>query len=150
MDRRPPADAAESEAAEAPGRLLVVDDLMINRMMLARWLARCGFEVVEAESGWRALELIETSRFDLVVLDIVMPAMSGLEVLRRIREIHAPDALPVFMASAKSEDAEISQALDLGADGYFIKPLDLPAVLVRIEATLADRRRGEAAKRKRA
>jgi CheY-like chemotaxis protein len=128
--------AAGRPRKNEPRRVLVVDDLTINRLLLVRWLGRNGFEAVEADSGERALEILADSRFDLVVLDVVMPGMNGFEVLRRIRRTHAADALPVFMATGKSEEREIALAAKLGANGYLIKPLDLPAALIRIKAAL--------------
>ena len=76
-------------------RLLVVDDIADNRTILSRRLVRRGFEVVEANGGRPALELIAQQPFDLVLLDITMPDLDGISVLKTIRESHSPSALPV-------------------------------------------------------
>jgi len=83
------------------GSLLVVDDDAMNRDMLSRRLARQGYTVAVAEDGERALKMIEGQTFDLVLLDIMMPGVSGLQVLEILRQRHSMADLPVIMATAK-------------------------------------------------
>jgi CheY-like chemotaxis protein len=83
------------------GSLLVVDDDEMNRDMLSRRLERRGYTVTNAADGQRALAMLDTQTFDLVLLDIMMPGISGLEVLRILRERRAVADLPVIMATAK-------------------------------------------------
>ena len=117
-------------------RLLVVDDIKENRAILLRRLARQGFEVAEATGGQDALDKVEREPFDLVLLDIMMPDVNGIEVLKRLRQRHSPASLPVIMVTANNESAETVQALRLGANDYITKPVDFPVALARIEAQL--------------
>jgi sigma-B regulation protein RsbU (phosphoserine phosphatase) len=120
-----------------PGHLLVVDDNEMNRDLLSRRLSKKGYRVQVAEGGARALEMIGTEAFDLVLLDIMMPGMDGMEVLERVRGDHGPDELPVIMATAKTESEDIVAALKLGANDYVTKPFDFPVVLARVQTQLA-------------
>jgi serine/threonine protein kinase/CheY-like chemotaxis protein len=121
--------------------LLVVDDVEANRDLLARRLQREGFEVVHAASGRAALDQLARHRIDLVLLDVMMPGLSGLDVLQAIRGNPATRSLPVIMATAKVDSADVIEALDLGADDYVTKPLDFPVVTARIRAALRTRAR---------
>ena len=124
----------------AQGSLLVVDDNPMNRDMLARRLARRGYTVVVAEDGYQALAMIEAQPFDLVLLDIMMPGINGLDVLKTLRQRYAVADLPVIMATAKDQSEDIVAALQLGANDYVTKPLDFPVVLARIQTQLALKR----------
>src|SRR5262245_15912790 len=106
------------------GNLLVVDDNEDNRDMPSRRLKRHGIWVDVAEDGSKALELIDAQKFDLVLLDIMMPGISGLDVLKRVRERHSITDLPVIMATAKDHTEDIVGALKMGANDYVTKPLD--------------------------
>jgi CheY-like chemotaxis protein len=119
--------------------LLVVDDSEMNRDMLRRRLERKGYRVITAENGEQALELVAREAIDLVLLDVMMPGLSGLDVLRILRSTPAGKDLPVIMATAKSDSTDIVEALDAGANDYVIKPLDVPVVIARIEAQLRGR-----------
>ena len=119
--------------------LLVVDDSEMNRDMLRRRLERKGYRVITAENGEQALELLAREAIDLVLLDVMMPGLSGLDVLRILRNTPAGKTLPVIMATAKSDSTDIVEALDAGANDYVIKPLDVPVVIARIEAQLRGR-----------
>ncbi len=129
------------------GPLLVVDDEEANRDMLARRLGRAGYRVEVAESARQALELLGRMPVDLVLLDIMMPDMSGVELLRLLRATYSPDELPVIMVSALSDSAQIVEALNLGANDYVTKPVDFLVARARIESQLA-RKRAEEALRK--
>ena len=118
------------------GKLLVVDDNEMNRDMLSRRLSRRGHTVVTAEDGQKALELIQQQSFDGVLLDIMMPGISGIEVLKSIRQSYSPSELPVIMATAKGDSEDVVTALKLGANDYVIKPLDFPIVLARVQTQL--------------
>jgi CheY-like chemotaxis protein len=116
--------------------LLVVDDNEMNRDMLGRRLEKKGYRVLEASDGATALELIAAEPIDLVLLDIEMPGLSGLDVLREVRKTRSGLQLPILMATARSDSADVVQALEAGANDYVIKPLDFPVVLARVEAQL--------------
>jgi DNA-binding response OmpR family regulator len=118
-------------------RLLVVDDLEDNRIVMTRRFQRRGFEVMEAERGREALEMIGVQRFDLVLLDIVMPDMDGFEVLARIRQIHSSTELPVIMVTARDGRVDIVQALELGANDYLVKPVDFDMAHASVQANVA-------------
>jgi sigma-B regulation protein RsbU (phosphoserine phosphatase) len=122
------------------GRLLVVDDDELNRDMLSRRLERKGYRVAVAADGPQALAMVAERPFDLVLLDVMMPGISGLEVLKVLRQEHAATALPVIMATARDQSDDIVQALRLGANDYVTKPLDFPVVLARIETQILLRR----------
>jgi phosphoserine phosphatase RsbU/P len=119
-----------------PGTLLVVDDDELNRDMLSRRLERKGYSVAVSPDGPGALALVEDRAFDLVLLDVMMPGLSGLEVLKLLREQHPATELPVIMATARDQSEEIVNALRLGANDYVTKPLDFPVVMARIETQL--------------
>jgi diguanylate cyclase (GGDEF)-like protein len=119
-----------------PVRLLVVDDSEDNRVLLNRRLTKRGFEVVEADSGLAALELISEQSFDLVLLDIMMPGIDGIEVLKRIRATQSPDRLPVLMVTAKACNTDMVQALEFGANDYITKPIDFPIAFARIKTQI--------------
>ena len=116
--------------------ILVVDDDELNRDMLSRRLERKEYKVLVASDGSEALELAGREVLDLVILDIMMPGMSGLEVLKILRQTRSTTELPVIMASAKGESQDVVNALELGANDYATKPLDFPVLLARIEAQL--------------
>jgi serine phosphatase RsbU (regulator of sigma subunit) len=117
--------------------LLIVDDEEMNREGLARRLQRHGYQVQGAGSGREAIELLGRCCFDLVLLDIMMPGMNGLEVLKFLRRLDSPLDLPIIMVTARGESADVVEALELGANDYLTKPLDFPVVLARIRTQLA-------------
>jgi serine/threonine protein kinase/CheY-like chemotaxis protein len=123
--------------------LLVVDDNEDNRDMLSRRLSRKGFTVLAAEDGETALDILEDKKVDLVLLDVMMPGLNGLEVLKIIRSTRSSTELPVIMATAKSDSEDVVEALELGANDYIIKPLDMPVVFARVQAHLRMKSRGE-------
>lgn len=126
--------------------ILVVDDEVMNRDMLCRRLDRRGYFTLSAADGQEALDLIEGTGCDLVLLDVQMPGMSGIEVLEAIRAKRGPDQLPVIMASARSDTDIVTTALAKGANDYVAKPLDFPIVLARVQTQLAMRAAVEALK----
>ena len=121
-------------------RLLIVDDIPDNRVLLRRRFERRGFEVVEAESGLTALELIDKESFDLVLLDIMMPGIDGIETLKRIRQQRSASVLPVIMVTGKTASENMVEALQLGANDYVTKPVDFAVALARVEAQISRKR----------
>ena len=120
--------------------LLIVDDEELNREGLARRLERHDYAVASAKSGREAIDALAERRFDLVLLDIMMPGMNGLEVLKFLRRVDSLIDLPIIMVTAKGESEDIVEAFELGANDYVTKPLDFPVVLARIRTQLALRR----------
>jgi DNA-binding response OmpR family regulator len=118
---------------DAGARVLVVDDEPIVREVLSRYLTRAGFEVSAAADGQVALEIFEASRPELVVLDLMLPRVDGLEVFRRIR---ASDGAAVIMLTARGEETDRVVGLELGADDYVAKPFSPREVVARVRAVL--------------
>jgi two-component system, OmpR family, KDP operon response regulator KdpE len=114
-------------------RILVVDDEIEIVRALERSLAAHGFEVFTAGSGEEALEAISLHRPDLILLDLGLPSMSGLEVIKRVR---AQSNLPIIVLSVKDTEHDKVQALDLGADDYVSKPFGMNEVLARLRVAL--------------
>lgn len=127
-------------------KILIVDDIADNRILLARRFSRRGVAIAEAESGRAALEAIEKEAFDVVLLDVMMPDMNGVDVLKRIRERHSEAELPVIMVTGRSESEDMVQALTAGANDYITKPVDFAVALVRVSAQAARRRAEEEAR----
>jgi class 3 adenylate cyclase len=121
-------------------RLLVVDDNELNRDMLSRRLGSRGYAVDVAEDGERALARLGEQAFDLVLLDVMMPGLSGIDVLKRVRQQASESDLPVIMATARDTTEDVVEALRLGANDYVTKPLDFAVVLARVETQLTLRR----------
>lgn len=117
-------------------RILIVDDNEMNRDMLSRRLSRAGYAVLMAEDGEAGLALIMEQRVDLILLDIMMPGISGLDVLQQIRQSYSQVQLPIIMATAKDESEDIVKAFELGANDYVTKPIDLPVLLARVKMHL--------------
>jgi len=115
--------------------LLVVDD-DDTRESLAELLRDEGYAVSTARDGAQALEVLDGQTPDLVLLDIVMPRTTGLELLSTLRQRFSPAELPVIMMSAKDQSTDVVAALGEGANDYITKPLDLPIVLARVRAQL--------------
>src|SRR5687767_7123935 len=124
----------------ANATLLLVDDDAMNRDALARRLSRSGYKVLTADSGSAALRMIREERIDAVLLDVMMPGMSGLETLRQLRRVRSVADLPVIMVTAKDESDDVVEALDLGANDYVTKPIDFAVALARIRAQVNTRR----------
>ncbi|HUS17988.1 MAG TPA: response regulator, partial [Chloroflexia bacterium] len=119
-----------------PAAILVVDDDEMNRHMLSRRLQRQGYEISVAKDGIEALQMIRQQTFDLVLLDVMMPGISGLEVLKIVRKNRSVTELPIIMATALDGSEDIVGALESGANDYVTKPIDFPVVLARIQAQL--------------
>jgi DNA-binding response OmpR family regulator len=119
--------------AAARTRVLVVDDEPTVREVVVGYLRRDGHEVAEADTGPGALELIDREAFDLVVLDMMLPGVNGLDILRRIRS--AGD-MPVIMLTARAEESDRVAGLELGADDYVVKPFSPRELAARVNGVL--------------
>jgi diguanylate cyclase (GGDEF)-like protein len=120
--------------------LLIVDDDAMNRDALSRRLIRTGYKVLTAENGADALDMINSNRVDAVLLDVMMPGMSGIDTLRSLRQSRSVSDLPVIMVTAKDGSDDVVEALDLGANDYVTKPIDYAVALARIRAQVTTRR----------
>lgn len=121
-------------------RILIVDDSGLARRRARAILEAAGFDVLEAEDGVAALESYFVSKPDLVLLDLVMKGMYGLDVLAKIREMDADARVIVVSADVQSSSHELAAAA--GAVGFLVKPMDADDALPLIRATLAGRRNG--------
>ncbi|MGD2068781.1 MAG: response regulator [Gemmatimonadota bacterium] len=128
---------------DGAGTLLVVDDNPDNRNLLSRQLARAGFMVETAEDGEMALERLADRSFDLVLLDVIMPRVDGLETLRRIKRDHTLAEIPVIMLSSLDDVESSLRCIELGADDFLHKPFHPTLLQARIGASLELRRMRE-------
>ena len=129
-----PADGAR-EAVHS-SRILVVDDNASNRDMLERRLVREGHQIVTAATGTSALELVGKETFDLILLDLIMPEVSGFEVLRRLKAAEHSSHIPVIVISALDELDSVVRCIEAGAEDYLTKPFDPILLRARIGASL--------------
>lgn len=125
---------------ESQGFLLVVDDSEANRDMLSRRLERRGYTVEMAAGGREALERVRETRYDVILLDLMMPDIDGMQVLRTLRETWSAAELPVIIVTAKDESADIVEGLKAGANDYVTKPLDMPVVVARVQTQVSLKR----------
>jgi serine phosphatase RsbU (regulator of sigma subunit) len=133
-------DTGDGRDVPVPTRILVVDDYRPNVDVLARHLGGLGYEVATADSGPEALEVIAAGRPDVVLLDIAMPGMSGLDVLRRLRDDPATADLPIILVSGRDTTDDVVEGLKLGANDYVTKPINIPILQARLETRTALKR----------
>lgn len=119
-----------------PPLILVVDDNEANVDILETRLASHGYAVATARDGLEALEQVATSPPDLILLDVMMPGMDGMEVARRLRGDPALPYVPIVLVTAKSDARDVIAGLDAGADDYLTKPIDQAALVARVRSLL--------------
>ena len=125
---------------QEPGRLLVVDDNKVNRILLARGLEGYGHKVETAENGKQALEKLRANSFDLVLLDIEMPEMNGYQVLEICLQDPELRELPIIMTSSLDELDSVVKCIELGAEDYLNKPINPVLLRARVNASLEKKR----------
>lgn len=130
---------------ERTSHLLVVDDDREIRGLVSQFLTKHGFRVSQARDGKEATRVLETSRVDLVVLDLMMPGEDGLSICRRLRADPATETLPIIMLTAMGEETDRVVGLEMGADDYLAKPFGPRELLARIKAVLRRSSGGAAA-----
>ena len=116
--------------------ILVVEDEQAQRLILQHNLEEAGYEVVTAEDGEVGLEHIKDYKPDIIVLDWMMPKLSGIELCRQIKSASNTKKTPVIMLSARSEEVDRIRGLEIGADDYISKPYSIKEILVRIKGQL--------------
>ena len=131
-----PLHASAAEDSVPPSAILIVDDNAANRDVLARRLARDGHRVSTAEDGVAALALCDTQLFDLILLDLIMPGISGFEVLTRLKAVERTRHVPVVVISALDELDSVVRCIEAGAEDYLTKPFDAVLLRARINASL--------------
>jgi two-component system alkaline phosphatase synthesis response regulator PhoP len=124
-------------------KVLVVDDEEDILELLKFNLSREGYQVTCATSGEQALRLVRSEKPDLVVLDLMLPGIDGLEVTRRLKNDPDTKNLPIIMLTAKGEEADIVTGLELGADDYITKPFSPRILLARVRAVLRRKIKGQ-------
>src|SRR3954468_15312518 len=117
-------------------QILVVEDEPLSQDMLVRRLSSRGMRVATVSAGESCLEWLKSNVPDLILLDIQMPKMTGLEVVEKIREHFTYDALPVILVTALGESEDIIRGLQSGANDYVVKPINLPVLLARMNVCL--------------
>lgn len=127
----------------AKGKILIVDDEEDILELVRFHLAKEGYDTVCVESGEKALRLAGKESFDLMVLDLMLPGLDGLDVSQRLKRDAATRNLPIVMLTAKGEEADIVTGLELGADDYITKPFSPRVLLARIKAVLRRKGRGK-------
>ena len=119
-----------------PSRVLIVEDEPDIRELVVHHLKRDGYQVSAASSGEEALLQVQAAPPDLVLLDLMMPAMDGLEVCRRLRQDPATASLPIVMLTARGDEIDRVLGLEIGADDYIVKPFSPKELLARVRAVL--------------
>lgn len=137
----------EPPSSPRPTRILVVDDQPMNVEILRISLGRIGYEVLCAGDGREALHLIGTESPDLVLLDVMMPELSGLDVLRMVRDQPETADLPVILVTGLGETEDIVEGMQLGANDYITKPINFPILQARLASQNAVRVARDALKR---
>jgi adenylate cyclase len=122
------------------GTILIADDNRVNQLLLARGLEQQGHTIVFAENGRRALELLRRQRFDLLLLDVLMPELDGYEVLAELKNDAHLREIPVVMTSALDEIDSVVKCLEMGAEDYLTKPINPVLLNARISASLEKKR----------
>lgn len=140
-------DAAAFDMPAPRGDLIVVDDSRTALSVMGRRLTRMGYTVALVDNGFSALDMVQGRRFDGMLLDMSMPQVSGLSVLREIRGSPVTGDLPVLMMTSRSDPAAAIDALREGADDHVVKPFDFDVIAARIERLL-ERARAFAALRR--
>jgi CheY-like chemotaxis protein len=119
-----------------PTRVLVVDDNPDSIIIMRGMLEPRGYSVVVAGSGAEALEVIRHEPPDVILLDVMMPEMSGLEVLQQLKEEYSTGRIPVILVTAKSQDDDVVKGYQFGADYYIPKPFTAKQLLYGVELVL--------------
>ena len=120
-------------------KLLLVEDDEMSRDMLSRRLKRRGYEVLEAPDGEMAVQITKVEMPDLILMDIRLPRMDGLEATRLLKESSETQSIPIIALTAHAMSSDREKALEAGCDDYGTKPVDFPELLGKIEHLLQDR-----------
>jgi two-component system cell cycle response regulator len=136
MSQVPNTDFALSEEKLSGCHLLVVDDNLQNQELLVACLDPLGSKVSTAENGLEALEKIRQNKYDLILLDVMMPGMSGFEVCRKLKSDPATRDIPILMVTALTELGDIERGVESGTDDFISKPVNRLELLTRVKSLL--------------
>ncbi|HEV2643820.1 MAG TPA: response regulator [Candidatus Elarobacter sp.] len=124
---------------DLPKRILVADDEPDVRELVVYRMKRSGYEVLEAKNGEEAFHLAVEHVPDLIVADVMMPRVDGYELTRRLRAEQATQRIPIILLTARTQEADVSQGFDAGADDYLKKPFNPDELVARVRAVLGRR-----------
>src|SRR5512140_728789 len=119
-----------------PSHVLIVEDERDLQRVLAYNFKQAGFDVVSAMNGETALRAVREERFDLIILDLMLPDLPGTEICRRLKQNPQTSAIPVVMVTAKGEEVDRIVGFELGADDYVVKPFSVRELILRVRAIL--------------
>ncbi len=119
-----------------PSHVLIVEDERDLQRVIAYNLKQAGFDVVSAHDGETALRAVREERFDLVILDLMLPDLPGTEICRRLKQNKETAGIPVIMVTAKGEEIDRIVGFELGADDYVVKPFSVRELILRVRAVL--------------
>lgn len=117
-------------------KILIVEDNEFNRDMLSRRLVRKGYEVLLAEDGNSGIKLARTAKPDLILMDVSLPDVDGLEITRQLKAAEPTRRIPIIVITAHAMVGDRQQSLEAGADDYHMKPVELATLLTQIQALL--------------
>ncbi len=117
-------------------KILVAEDTPTIQKFLQFQLNRIGHEITLASDGAQALSVVESDRPDLIILDLMMPLMSGFQVLQELKRNTSTNSIPVIIVSAKNQEHDIARGIDEGAFGYLTKPFSIANLIERIDEAL--------------
>ncbi|MBJ7413705.1 MAG: response regulator, partial [Phenylobacterium sp.] len=144
----PTAETAAAEPVLTPSRILAAEDNATNRLLLSAMLAPLGAELIFAEDGRQALDALAEGRFDVVLMDVQMPVMNGVDAARAIRALEAERGLrrtPILAVSANVMPGQVQDYMAAGMDGVVAKPIEMGGLIAAIEAVLQPEGRAGAA-----
>ncbi len=128
--------------SETPARILIVDDDENTLEILRRWLAKEGYSTVSASDGAKCLEALEKEPFDIVLLDVMMPNVDGMQVCERMRASDQWRSIPVILLTAKDDMETRTRGMSLGVSEYLTKPINKQELFSRLRAQLHTREVG--------
>jgi len=122
--------------------ILIIEDDPDIQELLSHTMSREGWKLLQVKTGEEGLKILKTKKVNCILLDIMLPGIDGLKVLKKIKEIDQCKSIPVIMASAKGEEADIVTGLELGADDYVVKPYSPKVLIARVRAALRRQEEG--------
>jgi len=122
--------------------ILIVEDDSAIQEMLSHAMSKEGWKIIQAANGEDGLKILKTKKVDCILLDIMLPGIDGLKVLKKIREIDQCKSVPIIMTTARGEESDIVTGLELGADDYVVKPYSPKVLIARIRAGLRRQEEG--------